>query len=306
MTIDHIPVMKDEVLSFLSPVSDEPVMVDCTTGEGGHSEAFLQKFDRLSVIGLDRDEAIRKKALERLSVFGERFKSVLCWFDEWLKEAASQSADMILFDLGISVFHYVESERGFSFRKDEKLDMRLDASQRLSAETIVNEYPEGELADLIYKYSEERYSRRIARRICEERTKARIVSSSALAEIVSQAVPPAYRYGRIHPATRTFQALRIEVNRELDRISPALEEAVRVLKDGGRVAVITFHSLEDRIVKWFLKEQEKNGKVRILTKHPVVASEEECKMNPPSRSAKLRVAQKVCEGKNVSEEEIQS
>lgn len=305
MQIDHIPVMKEEVLSFLIPTSPEPVMIDCTTGEGGHSEAFLQKYPGLTLYGLDRDESIRAKAIERLSVFGDRFHSVPCWFDEYLASAPDDFADMILFDLGISVFHYVESGRGFSFRKDEKLDMRLDASQSVSAETIVNEYPEKELADLIYKYSEERFSRRIAHRICCERAKARIETSAQLAEIVSQSVPSSYRYGRIHPATRTFQALRIEVNGELDRITPALGQATRVLKAGGRMAIITFHSLEDRIVKWFLKGRQADGQLRILTKHPVVAGEEEDRLNPPSRSAKLRVAEKVFEGKeNDNEKEI--
>ena len=190
MEIVHTPVMKDEVLSLLAPVSGSPLMIDCTTGEGGHTEAFLERYDELKVIGLDRDAAIQRKAVERLQRFKERFTPVNCWFDEYLKGVDDESADMILFDLGISVFHYVESQRGFSFRGDEKLDMRLDAGQRLSAETVVNEYPEDELADLIYHYSEERYSRRIARRIVEERAKERIETASRLAEIVASAVPP--------------------------------------------------------------------------------------------------------------------
>ena len=292
MRIMHTPVMKEEVLSFLKPVSDRPVMIDCTTGEGGHTEAFLSAYPELKVIGLDRDCDIQKKAIGRLSCFPGRFEPVNCWFNDYLAQAESESADMILFDLGISIFHYQESQRGFSFRSDENLDMRLDKSQSLDAETIVNEYGEKALADLIYQYSEERYSRRIARRIVEEREKGRITSASALADIISSSVPPAYRYARIHPATRTFQALRIEVNKELDRISPALGQAIRVLKPSGRIAVITFHSLEDRIVKWFFKERAGAGEIRILTKHPVTASEEECESNPPSRSAKLRVVEK--------------
>lgn len=293
MTIVHTPVMKNEVLSMVHPVSSNPVMIDCTTGEGGHSEAFLKEYPELHVIGLDRDPEIQKKAVERLASFPGRFTPVACWFNDYLEEAPDSCADIILFDLGISVFHYVESERGFSFRNDEKLDMRLDPEQKLSAATVVNTYGEKELADLIYKYAEERYSRRIARRIVEERSKAPIESAKALADLIFDSVPPAYRYGRIHPATRTFQALRIEVNRELDRITPALEEAVRVAKDGGYVAVITFHSLEDRIVKWLFRDMASKGRVEILTKHPVVASEEECEMNPPSRSAKLRVVRIV-------------
>ena len=298
MEIVHIPVMKEEVLSFLHPVSADPVMIDCTTGEGGHTYAMLKAYPELKVIGLDRDSGIQAKAIERMKEFGNRFEPVNCWFNDYLEKAEDNSADMILFDLGISVYHYAESNRGFSFRKDEKLDMRLDLNQRLSAETIVNEYDEKELADLIYQYSEERYSRRIAKRIVEERKKGRITSSAALAEIISQSVPPAYMYARINPATRTFQALRIEVNRELDRITPALKEAVRVVKPGGRIAVITFHSLEDRQVKWFFKRNaEEEKQVKVLTKHPVVAGEEECSLNPPSRSAKLRVAEKT-EGKH--------
>ncbi len=297
MTIVHTPVMKDEVLSFLKPLGPDPVMIDCTTGEGGHSAAFLERYGDLTVIGLDRDKDIQTKAVERLSVFGGRFKPVNCWFDEYFETAEAESADMILFDLGISVFHYVESERGFSFRSDEKLDMRLDKDQKLSAWTVVNKYGEKEIADVIYHYAEERYSRMIARAIVEARAQGPIDTAGQLAAIIEAAVPPAYRHGRIHPATRTFQALRIEVNRELDRISPALEGALRILKPGGRIAVITFHSLEDRIVKWFFKERGTgDGAVlRILTKHPVVACPEECESNPPSRSAKLRVVEKLGE-----------
>ena len=172
--------------------------------------------------------------------------------------------------------------------------MRLDSSQNLTAETIVNEYSEEELANVIYKYGEERYSRRIARAIGERRQEKRIVTSKELGEIIWAAVPREYRYGRIHPATRTFQALRIEVNRELDRIEPALTEAMRVLKKGGRIAVITFHSLEDRIVKWTFKDRaEKYGDIRILTKKPIIPTDKECDENPPSRSSKLRVIEKL-------------
>ena len=201
---------------------------------------------------------------------------------------------MILFDLGISVYHYVESERGFSFAHDERLDMRLNAEQELSAEDIVNIYPETELANIIYKYGEERYSRRIAERICRERLEKRITTAKQLADIIASAVPAAYRYGRINPATRTFQAIRIEVNKELDRIEPALKEAVRVVKKGGRIGVITFHSLEDRKVKWFFKDEaSENNTISILTKKPICPSEEETSVNSPSRSAKLRIVEKL-------------
>ena len=268
-------------------------MIDCTTGEGGHTKLFLDTYPNLKVIGIDRDKEIQKKAIERFKDYGDRFTPVNSWFNDYLSERESESADAILFDLGISIFHYEESMRGFSFRKEEKLDMRLDESQRLSAETIVNEYPEEALSDVIYKYGEERYSRRIARTIVEKRREKRIETSKELADIIYGCVPREYRYGRIHPATRTFQALRIEVNKELDRISPALENALRVLNKGGRVAVITFHSLEDRIVKWYFKDRyEKYGDISILTKKPIVPTDKECDENPPSRSAKLRVVEK--------------
>lgn len=295
MEILHYPVMHEEVLENLTlPRDRETVLIDCTTGEGGHTKLFLESYPLVTVIGLDRDSEIQKKAIERLKDYGERFKPVNTWFNDYLSSRDSESADGILFDLGISIFHYEESERGFSFRKDEELDMRLDSSQSLTAEMIVNEYSEEELANVIYKYGEERYSRRIARAIGERRQEKRIVTSKELGEIIWAAVPREYRYGRIHPATRTFQALRIEVNRELDRIEPALTEAMRVLKKGGRIAVITFHSLEDRIVKWTFKDRaEKYGDIRILTKKPIIPTDKECDENPPSRSSKLRVIEKL-------------
>lgn len=293
MEICHYPVLHEEVLEYLKPVSDTPVLIDCTTGEGGHTSLFLERYENLTVIGLDRDREIQKKAIERLAPYGNRFQPVNCWFNEYLRDRESESADMILFDLGISVFHYVESERGFSFAADERLDMRLNAEQELSAEDVINIYPETELADIIYRYGEERYSRRIAERICRERQVRRITTARQLADIVAAAVPAAYRHGRLNPATRTFQAIRIEVNRELDRIEPALKEAVRVLKKGGRVGVITFHSLEDRKVKWFFKGRaDEEGDITILTKKPICPSEKETGENAPSRSAKLRVSQK--------------
>ncbi|MBR1919870.1 MAG: 16S rRNA (cytosine(1402)-N(4))-methyltransferase RsmH [Spirochaetales bacterium] len=294
MEIVHVPVMYREVLENLVPKAENAILIDCTTGEGGHTARFLEKYPSLKVIGLDRDRDIQKKAIERFREYGERFTPVNTWFNDYLESAESESADLILFDLGISVFHYVESERGFSFRKDERLDMRLNLDSPLTAEIVVNEYPQEEIANIIYQYGEERYSRRIAKRIAEERSVERITSSRQLADIISQAVPKEYRYGRIHPATRSFQAIRIEVNHELDRITPALEGAMRVLKVGGRVGVITFHSLEDRQVKWFFKNRAtgEDPLLTVLTKKPITPTDEECEQNAPSRSAKLRVAEK--------------
>ncbi|MBO8436994.1 MAG: 16S rRNA (cytosine(1402)-N(4))-methyltransferase RsmH [Spirochaetes bacterium] len=298
MEIVHYPVMHREVLENLPIPEGDTLLVDCTTGEGGHTSLFLNAYPSLTVTGIDRDSEIQKKAIERLSGFGGRFRPVNAWFDDALKEMPSNSADAILFDLGISMFHFVESDRGFSFRSDEPLDMRLDPGQGMSAADVVNGYSEENLADVIYRYGEERYSRRIAHAIVQEREKAPIESSETLASIIRSAVPKDYRYGRIHPATRTFQALRIEVNSELDRITPALENAIRVLKKGGRIAVITFHSLEDRKVKWFFKDEaaRDNARIRILTKKPIIPSAEEEEENPPSRSAKLRVVEKIQEG----------
>ncbi len=295
MEIVHYPVMHKEVLEYLPIPPGDARMIDCTTGEGGHTSLFLSKYPDLKVIGLDKDAGIQKKAIERLKPFSPRFTPVLTSFDEYLKGAEKESADAILFDLGISMFHYLESERGFSFRRDEVLDMRLNLSSSISAFDIVNGYSEEALADVIYRYGEERYSRRIARAIVEKRKEKEIERSTELAEIIKGAVPREYRYGRIHPATRTFQALRIEVNGELDCIEPALKSAIEVLKPGGRIAVITFHSLEDRIVKWCFKDEaaKENPRIRILTKKPIIPSIEEEEENAPSRSAKLRVIEKV-------------
>ena len=287
----HYSVMQNEVLSFLDPGDGEALLVDCTLGEGGHSNLFLQRYPNLKVIGLDRDCRIMEKAKNRLAPYGDRFQAKNIWFDEFWKNYEGPAVDYVLFDLGISVFHYEESGRGFSFRRQEKLDMRLDVDAALDAAEVVNTYDEKSLADLIYNYGEERYSRRIAAAICNYRQTKQIEYTNELADIIWDAVPNEYRHRRIHPATKTFQALRIEINGELDRIEPALEGAVKALKPGGRIAVITFHSLEDRPVKWFFKDHE--NILEILTKKPLEPTQEECDANPPSRSAKLRVVEKL-------------
>ena len=287
----HCPVMANEVLSFLNPGEKEALMVDCTLGEGGHTSLFLERYPRLKIIGLDRDSRIMEKARTRMAPYGDRFEAKNIWFDQFWKNYEGPGVDYILFDLGISVFHYEESGRGFSFKREEKLDMRLNTEADLDACDVVNDYDETSLSNLIYNYGEERYSRRIAAAICRARQTKRIEYTNELADIIWDAVPNEYRHRRIHPATKTFQALRIEVNGELDRIEPALEGALKALKPGGRIAVITFHSLEDRPVKWFFKNRE--NVLEILTKKPVEPTEEECEMNPPSRSAKLRVVEKL-------------
>ena len=295
MEIVHYPVLHKEVLENLPIPEGDSLLIDCTTGEGGHTSLFLERYPNLKVIGLDRDRVIQQKAIERLRPYGSRFTPVLSSFDDYLSTADAESADAILFDLGISMFHYVESERGFSFRRDEKLDMRLNPDEGISAQDVVNGYSEEALADVIYRYGEERYSRRIARAIVQRRQEREIERSAELADIIFHAVPKDYRYGRIHPATRTFQALRIEVNGELAKIEPALKSAIRVLKRGGRIGVITFHSLEDRIVKWFFKDEsaKDDKEIRIINRKPIVPSEKEEEENAPSRSAKLRVVERI-------------
>lgn len=291
----HYSVMRQEILEYLKPPQDtQATMVDCTCGEGGHTHLFLSTYPNLRVIGLDRDSSIQQKAIKRMESFADRFKPMNIWFDDFFADAQENSFDLVLFDLGISSYHYEESERGFSFRKDEVLDMRLDKTAPISALDVVNGYQEERLADVIYQFGEERYSRRIARSIVERRKTGKITTSEELASIIYKAVPSAYRYGHIHPATRSFQAIRIEVNRELDRIEPALKGAIQALKSGGRMAVISFHSLEDRKVKWLFKAlgEGENPIIRILTKKPLIPSDTEREENPASRSAKLRIIEK--------------
>ncbi|MDC7232365.1 MAG: 16S rRNA (cytosine(1402)-N(4))-methyltransferase RsmH [Spirochaetales bacterium] len=305
----HYSIMKNEICSFLEPTAPGQLFIDCTMGEGGHSYEFLSRFPDIRLIGLDADPAIQVKARKRLASFGDRVQFVNTYFDEYFEDQIGrEKPDRILMDLGISIFHYEESGRGFTFSKDEPLDMRINPENPLSAEILVNEYSEKDLADLIYKYGEERYSRRIAQAIVRERAGERIASAFRLAEIISSSVPSAYRHGRIHPATRSFQAIRIVVNNELERLQSALRNAVRALNPGGLIAVITFHSLEDRIVKHFFRDLNRDcicppeqprcvcGGARVLdlvTRKPVVPGSEEIAENPPSRSSKLRVARRV-------------
>ena len=314
MEIVHTPVLLNECLEYLSPVGESfeknGLMIDSTLGEGGHSFNFLSKYENLKIIGLDADKVIQAKARERLACFGERMNFFNGWFNDFYANYPSEyeKPDLILFDLGISVFHYEKSDRGFSFRYDEKLDMRLNAESEKSAADLVNELSETELADVIYLYGEEKLSRRIAKAIVDARSGGKIESSKALAEIIWNCVPANYRYGQIHPATRTFQALRIAVNGELKRLPKALSDAFACLKPGGKMGVITFHSLEDRIVKNYFRNLGKqcvcppevavcrcggSECAEILTRKPVCPTEEEIKANSPSRSAKLRVIRKI-------------
>jgi 16S rRNA (cytosine1402-N4)-methyltransferase len=310
--IIHLPVMKEEILEILKPEKPGCLFIDSTLGEGGHTEAFLSTYESLQSVAIDADSNIMDIAKNRLKSFEGRVSFYNTWYNTFYSAYPDdlERPDLILFDLGISVFHYKASGRGFSFSRDEKLDMRLNLGLETSAYDIVNNYPEEELADLIYNYGEERYSRRIAAAICSRRKDAEITSSAELAEIIFTSVPVSYRHGRIHPATRTFQAIRIVVNGELERVRAALEDAYSVLKPGGKMGIITFHSLEDRIVKRFFKDiydlcppnrnkyADNPGPepfIELLTKKPVVATEQECRDNPPSRSAKFRAVRKIRE-----------
>ncbi len=286
----HVPVLYKEVLNYLIPANDLSLMVDSTLGEGGHSELFLKKYKNIHIIGLDADSEIQSRAQERLSEYKDRIVFKNDRFDHFWKNYLGPDVDIILFDLGISVYHYKISKRGFSFLLEENLDMRLDRNDSLNAEYIVNNYDEVHLADIIYKYGEERYSRRISRAICTYRKNKKIKKTSELADIIYKAVPKDYKHLKNHPATKTFQALRIEVNDELNRLSEGLKYSIRHLNSNGLLGVITFHSLEDRIVKNFFKENVDS--LEILTKKPIVPSDAEILSNPPSRSAKFRVVRR--------------
>ena len=314
MTPVHTPVLLAECLEELSPrgepYEENAFMIDSTLGEGGHSEAFLKMYPGLKICGLDADKAIQARARERLSVFGDRMLFYNGWFNDFYSNYPQDlpRPNLILFDLGISIFHYELSGRGFSFRNDEPLDMRIDPSKGRSAADIVNDLNERDLADLIYLYGEEKLSRKIAAAIVLARASARIESSAALAQIISDAVGSRYAREKIHPATRTFQALRIAVNDELGHLPRALFDAFNDLAVGGKMGVITFHSLEDRIVKNFFRNLGKEcvcppnapkcvcgGRpcAELLTRKPLGPSDEEIKVNSPSRSAKLRVVRKI-------------
>ena len=310
MDIAHFPVLVDETLHLLKPRTAHELMIDATMGEGGHSKLFLERYPDLRVVGLDADSSILAVARERLKAYSDRVEFHNTWFNLFFKDYPTDldRPDTILFDLGISGYHYDRSGRGFSFRKDEPLDMRLSEDLELSARDIINEYPESELADIFYEFGEERYSRRIARAIVDYRSGSPIDSSSTLADLIYRAVPSEYRHGKIHPATRSFQGLRIAVNGELARLEAALSGALSTVKVGGRIGVISFHSLEDRIVKRFFREKNKTctcppeqpmcncgGRrmVEIVTKKPISATDDERSANASSRSAKLRVVIKL-------------
>jgi 16S rRNA (cytosine1402-N4)-methyltransferase len=290
----HVPVMTAEVLQHLRPERGG-LFVDCTVGLGGHARALLEA-GATRVIGLDRDLDAIAGARETLASFGDRVELVHADYraiDDVLDERQWTRVDGALADLGVSSLQFDAPGRGFSFQRDEPLDMRMDQSGGDTAADLVARSTERELADAIFQYGEERFSRRIARAIVEARHDTAVTTTGRLASIVRRAIP---RRGpmRIDPATRTFQALRIWVNRELDGLDTFLEAAARRLRAGARLVVITFHSLEDRIVKHTLRGLEhREPRVKVLTKKPIVATDEEVRQNPRARSAKLRAAERL-------------
>lgn len=290
----HIPVMPVEVAGALRPVIHS-AWLDCTLGQGGHAELLLQSTPPTArLIGLDMDPENLASVAERLSPFSGRFHLVHANFAhaaQALRDAGVERVDALLADLGVSTNQIFDVQRGLSFDRDGPLDMRLDPREPLTAADLVNGMRESELADLFYVEAQERHSRRISKRICEARRRSRIRTTGQLAEIVARALGG--RRGKLHPATRVFMALRIAVNRERENLAALLETAPRLLRAGGRVAVISFHSGEDRRVKEDFRSHAASGFYRLLTKRPWMPGDEETRANPASRSAKLRVAERT-------------
>ncbi|MEL7071977.1 MAG: 16S rRNA (cytosine(1402)-N(4))-methyltransferase RsmH [Cyanobacteria bacterium J06581_3] len=282
-TFFHIPVLSEQVLEGLQ-IKAGGCYLDATVGGAGHSELILTAAENVSLVALDQDLQALAAAKDRLKVWGDCVSCVHTNFARY--EPGDRRFDGILADIGVSSTQLDQAQRGFSFRNEAPLDMRMDSTQELTAEEIVNHWDEKTIADTIYEYGEERLSRRIARKIVANRP---FSTTTELAYAIGGAFPPKARHGRIHPATRTFQALRIAVNGELDVLTDFLAKAPDWLNPGGRLAIISFHSLEDRIVKYAYRGDER---LQIITKKPLVADREEVRGNKRSRSAKLRVAER--------------
>ncbi len=299
-TAMHVPVMVREVLEHLQ-CGPGRIFLDCTVGSGGHAEAILSASGPDGrLIGLDWDEMALEVAHKRLLDFGPR---VVLLHEDFrnmravLEAQGIHQMDGILFDLGISSLQLSDPERGFSFQYEGPLDMRMDRRSGPTAADRVNRLPEKILTDILYRYGEERWARRIARAIVGERVRTPIRTTQHLAQIVTRAVPASFRSRPLHPATRTFQALRILVNQELQGLADTLRTAVERLRPGGRLCVIAFHSLEDRIVKQTFRELGKGAgaPIRLITRKPLRPAPEEIAYNPRSRSARLRVIERVAE-----------
>lgn len=300
----HIPVLTKEILNYLK-LKKGGVYIDCTLGGGGHSKAILEKiYPHGLLIGIDQDIEAIETAKEELKSYSDKVKLVKGNFknlEEILSDLKTETVSGIIFDLGVSFHQLKEKERGFSFKEDSHLDMRMDLNQEFNADILINSYSEKDLAEIFEKYGEERFSKRIARLIVIERKKKTFTTTKQLADLIIKTLPRTKKRHtwRIHPATRVFQAIRIEVNQELKALEKGLNQAIRVLEDKGRICVISYHSLEDRIVKHLFKEAAREGKeqknygLKIVTKKPIRPSLEEVRDNPKARSAKLRVAEKI-------------
>jgi len=306
---EHLSVMPEEVLHWLQP-QPGGVYLDGTLGGAGHAKLILEAAPGCRLIGLDRDPAALQKAGQVLAAFADRVNLQHATFDQAamvLRQLEIESLDGMLLDLGVSSHQLDTPERGFSFRHDAPLDMRMNPQVGLTAADVVNQAEEEELARIFFEYGEERFSRRIARRIVARRDEAPMTRTTELATLVRETVPGGKRPGRIHPATRVFQALRIHVNQELQQVRDGVAAGLELLKPGGRLVVISFHSLEDRIVKQLFREQAKGcicpprlpicqcnqvPLVKVLTRKGVRASTEEIEKNSRSRSAILRVAER--------------
>lgn len=306
----HVPVLFQETLDLLA-IKPDGIYVDCTLGGAGHSAAIAERLGPNGrLIGLDQDENALKAAGERLARFGERVQTVktnFAFIADVIADLGIQGVDGVLMDIGVSSHQLDEGERGFSFHQDAPLDMRMDRSNPVSAETVVNEWSEEELARILWEYGEERWSKRIAQFIVKRRAEAPLQTTNDLVDVIKAAIPAAARREGGHPGRRSFQAIRIAVNDELGVLERGLEGALQVLNPGGRLAVITFHSLEDRIVKQRFQSWVNPctcpphlpvcacGKKPLadhVTRKPVVASAAELEQNPRARSAKLRVVVK--------------
>jgi len=303
MDIKHTPVLLNKIYKEIFKPTDN-LILDATVGEGGYSAFFLEKGVK-KVIGLEQDKEILTRALSRLKPYGKAFTGYNLNFAEASEifEKYYGKIDLALYDLGISMYHYKQSKRGFSYTSNEAPDMRLNLNNKLTATFVINNYSAGRLADIIYQYGGERKSRQIAAAIVKERSRSPITSAQRLAELTKPFYPPA---PPIHPATRTFQALRIFVNRELDSLRRSLPAAIKALAPGGRIAVVAYHSLEDAIVKNSFRsfipekkninkyrESSSKGKYYLLCKKPLRPAAQEVAANPSSRSAKLRALARI-------------
>ena len=311
MSFQHIPVLYREIMEIMDPKPGE-IFVDCTLGGGGHSRGFLERTSPDGrLIGIDQDQEALEAARSNLASFGERVTYVHSNYrhlESILSQYAPSGVDGILFDLGVSSHQLDEKERGFSYMQDAPLDMRMDTTQPFSAYDVVNGYSEEELHRIIKIYGEENWAKRIAQFIVEFRARKPIATTGELVDIIKRAVPKGARVQGSHPAKRTFQAIRIEVNQELKVLEDTIDAAVRYLKKGGRIGIISFHSLEDRIVKERFKylasdcicppqlpfcQCDKVSEIKILTRKPVEAKEDELEENSRSKSAKFRAAVKI-------------